>query len=227
MLSELNIKGLLALVVMGAATATASGSPSAGAQASHLIDRTVICATTRLGGVREVEVRAHAGIRRGSSGWKQLPFAVVSSGAVGSRLTALDNSLAWITAGRPSGTTTMDTGFNLSWPHTSGTLALNRRTCRASAASIPLTSKGLEGGPAGVFGDDFDCSNVRRVLVRVQALLQSPAKLQAVSRFLRTNTPVRQARMAMRTESGKPLVFAEVFDSGKARVFTARSCFPG
>ena len=212
----------LAAVVL-VAHPTANAEPAA----SRIVDRTLLCATTPLGGVREVEVRAHSGIREGRSSWKQLPFAVVSSGAVGSRLTALENSLAWITAGVPSGTTTMDTGFNLSWPHTSGTLALNRRSCRATATRIPLTSSGLQGGPAGVFGDDYDCSATRRVLVRVRAVLRSPSQLHGAGRFVATVTPVREARLALRTGSGKPLVYAHVLESGKSLLHTAPSCLPG
>jgi hypothetical protein len=210
------------LAAVGAGT---QSSASAKPAASTIIDRTVVCATTPLGGVREVEVRSHAGIRQGSS-WKQLPFAVVASGAVGSRVTALENSLAWITAGRPSGTTTMDSGFNLSWPHTSGTVAVSLRSCRASSARVPLSSNALQGGTVGVFGDAYDCSVPRRVLVRVRAVMQSTTRLHAELGLLRTNTPVQEATMAARTESGKPLVYAQVLASGKARLFTASSCVP-
>jgi hypothetical protein len=211
----------LAVLVLGGVRL---GSAEAVPRVSQVVDRTLLCATSPLGGLRGVEVRAHAGIRQGGSSWKQLPFAVISTGAVGSRLTALDNSLAWITAGRPSGTTTMDTGFNLSWPHTSGTLALNRRLCRTAPVRIPLTSSGLQGGPAGVFGDAFDCSTTRRVLVRVRAVIEGSSRLHGDAGFVKTNTPLREARLAMRTASGRPLLFAEVLESGKARLLTARSC---
>jgi hypothetical protein len=214
------------LVALTAVVLVAHASANADPAPSRIVDRTLLCATTPLGGVREVEIRAHSGIRQGRSSWKQLPFAVVSSGAVGSRLTALDNSLAWITAGVPSGTTTMDTGFNLSWPHSSGTLALNRRNCRAVATRVPLGSSGLEGGPAGVFGDAFDCTTTRRVLLRVRALLRAPSQLHGASRFLTTITPVREARLTMRTESGKSLVYARVLESGKSVLYTAPSCVP-
>jgi hypothetical protein len=36
---------------------------------------------------------------------------------------------------------------------------------------------------------------------------------------------IAEGRLAVRTSSGKPLVYADVFDSGKARVYTAQSCF--
>jgi hypothetical protein len=198
---------------------------SAGPAPSRVVDRTMLCATTPLGGIREVEVRAHAGIRQGGSSWKQLPFAVVSSGAVGSRVTALDNSLAWITAARPGGTTTMDTGFNLSWPHTSGTLALSSR-CRASTAPVSLSPSRPQGGSVGVFGDSYDCPAPRRVLVRVRAVLQAASGLHSTSGFLRTITPADEATLALRAESGKPLVYAQVVASGRARLFTAGNCVP-
>jgi hypothetical protein len=32
--------------------------------------------------------------------------------------------------------------------------------------------------------------------------------------------------MAVRALTGRPLVFAAVFNSGKARLYTARACYP-
>ena len=195
--------------------------------APRVIDRTVVCATLLTGGLRKVEVRGHAGIREAASSWKQLPFAVFSTGSIGARLTALDNSLTWITAGEPSGTTTMDIGFNLAWPHTTGTVAVNRRWCRTSSANVSLARSGLSGGPVGPFGADYDCAAPRRVVVRMRAELQGSSSLHGDGPFLRTNTPLRTARIAMRTESGQPLAYAEVLESGRARLFTARRCTPG
>jgi hypothetical protein len=214
------------LVVRSPANDHATARSRSAATSPRVVDRTIVCATALTGGLRTVEVRGHAGIREGGSSWKQLPFAVFSTGSVGARLTALDNSLAWVTAGVPSGTTTMDIGFNQAWPHTTGTIALNRRWCRTSAAKVALTPAGLSGGPAGVFGESFDCLAPRRVLVRVRTVFGMPAGLHGDGLFVRTNTPIREARMAMRTESGKALAFAEVLEAGRTRLFTARSCSP-
>jgi hypothetical protein len=37
---------------------------------------------------------------------------------------------------------------------------------------------------------------------------------------------VKTASLAVRTQSGKPLVYAQVFESGKSFLYTAPSCFP-
>jgi hypothetical protein len=43
---------------------------------------------------------------------------------------------------------------------------------------------------------------------------------------LRSNRVIDQAQIAVRTPKGKPIVYGEIFDSGKARLFTASStCF--
>jgi hypothetical protein len=120
----------------------------------------------------------------------------------------------------PSGTMTMDTGFNLSWPHTSGTLALDR-----DFSNCPVritTSADFRAAPP--WQDAFDCSTTRRVLVRVRAVIEGSSRLHGDAGFVKTNTPLREARLAMRTASGRPLLFAEVLESGKARLLTARSC---
>ena len=36
--------------------------------------------------------------------------------------------------------------------------------------------------------------------------------------------PVREAKLAVRTLAGKPLVYADLRESGKARLFTAKGC---
>jgi hypothetical protein len=213
----------LALVAaIGAATSsTSSGSPSA----TRVVDRTLVCATALTGGLRQIEVRVHSGVRT-SGGWKQLSFATVATGNVGSRITALDNSLAWITAAEPGGYTTMDLGFNLAYPHTDGTLALSRKHCRASSAKVALTPKHLEGARAGIYGDGFDCAAPRRILVRVRGVFRAPSQLSGEGAFLRTNTPLREAQLAVRAESGNPLVYADVLESGRARVFVFTGCTP-
>jgi hypothetical protein len=217
---------LVGLVFVGAAGLLGGSSARADVAASRIVDRTLLCAPALSGGLRQVEARAHAGIREGRSSWKQLPFAVLATGSVGSRLTRLENALGWVTAGTPSGTTTMDYDFNLAWPHTDGTVALNRRRCRTSSANVPLTVGRLSGGRAGVFGDAYKCAAPRRVLVRVRAVFSSASGLHGDSLFLRTNTPLESAQLAMRSEAGRPLVYADVLDAGRARLFTASSCFP-
>ncbi len=206
--------------------------PAATSEASTLsggaIDRTLLCATAPTGGIYEIEARAHRGIREGPSRWKQLPFAVVGSGGTAGRANTpelFDNSLAWISAARATATTTVDTEFMAVPVSALGTLAV-KAGCRTTTTPVPLTPAGLEGGAASPFGDELDCSSPRRVLVRVRAVLGAPTSLRKRGMVLKTTVPVKEARLTIRTQTGKPLVYAEVFESGKARLFTAKGCVP-
>ena len=199
------------------------------ASAPAVIDRTVLCSTAVLGGIYGVEARVYSGIRESANGWRQLPFAAVSTGgSAGVRNTPelLDNSLAWITAGKPSSSTTLDSGWGASPVRSSGTLALRRTGCAKTTARVPLTAKGLRGGAAGPFGEEVDCPTPRRVLVRIRATLESSATLQQARGFLRTQVAVRTAQLAVLAQGGRQLVYADVVASGKARLFTARGCTP-
>jgi hypothetical protein len=171
-------------------------------------------------------VRGHDGIRAGRTGWKQLPLAAVRDGGLtGSLEHALDVSVAWVAAGRPSPSTVLEQQTEwLFYAHTFGTVALNRRVCTPSTARVPLTATGLRGGAPGPFGQDFDCVAPRRVLVRLRAVMASPPTLYQDRQFLKTRTAVKEGYLAVRTPTGKPLVFATVSESGKARLLTASSC---
>jgi hypothetical protein len=206
--------------------------PHAGARGSApeaVIDRTYLCATRSSGGLLEIEARAHAGVGRGRPSWDEVPLAGITTGSnTGGAATSLDNDLAWMTAGRPGATARIidDPFAGFTYPvRVWGTLAVNRKLCRSSSALVPLTRDGLSGGLASPLGDTLDCATPRRVFVRLQAIASSSA-LKQHRQFLRTTEPVREARLAVRTESGKRLVYAEVFQSGKARLFTARGCAP-
>jgi hypothetical protein len=194
----------------------------------RVLDRTLVCSTVPVGGARRITIKGHQGIRERSSEWKQLAFAVVGTGAAGgSPQTSLDNSLAWITAGIPTGHTSMDAGGTWPhYPHNEGTTVFNRRLCTPSAARVPLVPAGLQGGAVGPFGEEVDCFPPRRVLVRLRAVMQSPVRLFGNAMFLKATIPAREGYLAVRTLSGKPLVYASVLASGRARLYTAPSCIP-
>jgi hypothetical protein len=98
------------LLIAGAAFALRVLLPTAtaGPGAARIIDRALSCPVGLIGGVYQVDARAARGIKHGAF-WSQLPFAIVSSGSVGSRTNALDDSLVSITAGEPSEGTSIDT----------------------------------------------------------------------------------------------------------------------
>ncbi|MDH4340196.1 MAG: hypothetical protein OEW52_08780 [Thermoleophilia bacterium] len=215
------VVGMTLLGVAASLLASPIGAQPAG---TRTVDRTLVCSTSQSGGVREVEARAHAGIREGRSRWKQLPYAVASSGTAGNTLDPLAGSLVWITTGRQSVKTTVESGFRTADVQKWGTLAVSRTMCRSVKTRISLSSAGLEGAAASPFGDKLDCPASRRVLVHVRATASSPTRLQAHGPNLRTGVPMKSARFVVRTESGKPLIYAEVFESGKARLLTAKGC---
>jgi hypothetical protein len=60
----------------------------------------------------------------------------------------------------------------------------------------------------------------------MRATLASRVTPTPYRQFRRITAPLSKAEIAVRTESGKPLVYAEVLASGKSRLLTAKSCTP-
>jgi hypothetical protein len=165
--------------------------------AAPVIDRTFLCSTAMRGGIRQISVQATAAARPAPGG---ASFTVLTS---------------WV----PDG--------SLASGSTAG-VALNPTHCRPSRANVPLTTAKLEGGSPGTSGQEFDCETPPRVLVRVRAEFRVPTPLQTSRDFgypqLVARGEVTKASLAVRTPTGRPLAFAAVFASGKARLFAARSC---
>jgi hypothetical protein len=207
-----------------AAQPTRTATPSA----PGVIDRTYACSPSYIGGVRQIDTRAHRGSGRHRTSWDRPAFAGVETTVSGSAATAIEDELVWVSAGRPSASASVvSTLVGFTFPFRSwGTLAVNRKLCRASTSRLALGRSGLRGGAAGPIDDRWDCATGRRVFVRVRAVLQTRASLQTYRSVLRTTVPVKTASLAVRTQSGKPLVYAEVFESGKSFLYTAPSCFP-
>jgi hypothetical protein len=201
--------------------------------ASQVVDRTLVCATTYVGGAYTIESRGHKGTGRVGGAWTRPAFAAIKTGAGANggprNPSILDNSLVWTTAGRPSGASALVEGSVLSDLYRTrlwGTLAINTELCRNSEKRVELGSRGLQGGTLGSFDESSRCFTPRRVLMRLRAELSSPAVLRRFRDFARTTVPVRRATFVIQTEAGKRLAYAEVFESGGARLFTARGCFP-
>ncbi len=209
----------------------ASAAPAAPVAPLAVIDRTYTCETTLLGGIYELKTRAHAGIRSGS-GWAKLPFVIAASGGWAGPLTGLPNaagnSLAWISAGTPSASTTVDLDSQSFPVLGGGTLGINSDLCRPSKAAVPLTSAGLRGGTLRRSGVFVNCPAPRRLLIRFRATVEGSTALRDRARiFLATNAPAREAKMAVRTPAGKPVSYAQVAQSGQTKLFTGRGCAAG
>lgn len=194
-----------------------------------VIDRTFECNTVLLGGLYEVELRAHAGDRLNGQ-WARLPYAAVSTGAPGRPFADVSvppvSMLAWISAGSPAGHTTIDDAYNAFVVHTGGTLGRNTELCRPTTARVELSRTGLRGGGVQSQVSSFECSVRKRVLVRLRATAIGSAALRERGRiFVATGSTLARAELAVRTPSGKPLAYAVVDQSGRSRQFTApREC---
>lgn len=218
---------LIVLGVVGAATAAGPLRIAANAQSStRIVDRTFACSAALDGGIAEVDTRAYRrSVRRGSS-WVRPAFADVSTSLSASGATAIENEVAWITAGRPSAEANVVSWPGFTFPMRSwGTVAVNLGQCRGSTKRVALGRSGLQGGPVGVLDERWECNSGRRVLVRVRAAMTAPTQLTSYRGFLRTTVPARAASLAVQSESGRRLLFAQVLESGKALVYTSPSCF--
>jgi hypothetical protein len=214
---------LLALLAAMGFALQAQARPQA--PAARVVDRTMVCAAGLSGGIYEVEIRAQSGAVRKGSRWDKPALAMVTTGSTGSAAQALDNAVAWVVAGTPSGEASLvQTLVGITYPvRTWGTLAMASR-CRVSRARPALSAAGLRGGGVGPFGTLFDCPTPRRFLVRMRAVLTASSPLRNRRGYLATTTTASEGRITISTAAGKRLAYAEVASSGRARLFTAPSC---
>jgi hypothetical protein len=77
---------------------------------------------------------------------------------------------------------------------------------------------------AAQLGDEFDCFAPKQVVIRVRAVLVTPGTLRRGPQYQTAHVAVREAKLAVRTPKGKPLAYADVQESGKARLFVAPGC---
>ena len=62
------------------------------------------------------------------------------------------------------------------------------------------------------------------MLVRIRAVFREPTDLELDPSFTSATGHVVRGQIAMTTLAGKPLVYAEVAESGTARLFTPKGC---
>jgi hypothetical protein len=198
-------------------------SPAGGS--ARVIDRTLSCRTTTSGGVREIELSAYTGFRQGGR-WLTLPFARVATGGVRSAANSLEDSLAWVAAGKydHNANLTPSDGILLTNATRFGTWALNRGMCRPARASVPLSARGLRAATVDPLGVRFDCATPRQVLVRVRVVAHAAPARYREQQFEKTKASLQQGFIAVRTPGGKQLAFASVLDSGKVRLAVAPAC---
>jgi hypothetical protein len=224
----------VALVAALATTGDLDADAKPAQAVPRIIDRAFLCTNaTRSGGVRDIGMGAKTGFR--SSGtWKWLANAgilnrgttptTLGANQAGQRPTVLTHWGLGFSAG--AGTTDPAARPHLGYFHIWSKWA---KACESvPVRRVPLSARGLPGGRADYFGDGFTCPAPRRVFVRVRGVFSKPAslRLDRATLQLTTDAPVQQASFAVRIESGKPLAYASVNESGKARIFAAPSCVP-
>ncbi len=217
------MRALAAVLAVGALAAAAFGMQQESARAnasagSKVVDRTVSCAVGLTGGIHEVEVSANTGTRLIGSKkvWKLLASASVED--FGTRASA------GVSAGNPMAP--LAPGF----PARPDRLSFSAPPICKPAAKFALSSKGLVRTPVDALspnpGEGIDCYPGNRVLIRVRGIFARPTSLHSIPgpHLLGANGTVIRGYLAVRSVSGKPLAYAEVFQNGKATLYVARSC---
>ena len=206
-------------IVVIAALAAASVQARAAAEptATRVVDRTLVCKVGMANGARSITVTAQSAFRKGDRlEWLAQATVATPGNPVPAKRNEYLPTLVGMTAG---------------WPGpgavTSGGLGISLALCSSSRSTVPLSPRGLGGGAAGQLGEELKCVTASRVRVRVRATFAAPVTLELDRKngWQGASARIEKGQLAVRTLSGKPLVYADVVDSGKARVFTARSCF--
>ena len=210
-----SLRGGALAVVLLAAVCASQAARSAPAQRARVLDRTLLCAIEPTGGIHELNVYGESGVRlqENPSKWKVLPNARFNSGSVWSA------GLAGMTAGRRDLSTQVASGM---W--------YDAKRCKRTSARVALSLKGLGGGPANQWEERFECPAPRQVLIRIRAEFARPTDFDFLSRtgqFTAGGPPLKIGQLAAATRTGVPLAYADVNESGRARIFFRGNCARG
>jgi hypothetical protein len=190
---------------------------TSGGAAARIIDRTLRCVLSESGGIPKVEVSVAAGLRQNTRFQRmaQATFTTFDQTQFGE-----DHYL-------------QVAGFTAGWPPPqgirSGGLSISLERCTPTVGRPALTSRGLVGGPVDAFEDKYECFPPKTILIRMRAVFRRPTSLRIDrrgERSLAANARITKGSIVAQTQRGKRIAYAEVFESGKARLFTAPDCVP-
>jgi hypothetical protein len=200
--------GAIALLALVLTAVPERAEPASGAR-TRVVDRTLRCTVPLSAGIRVMYAIGQSGVRDqgDSSKW----FAVASVA-----LSTDDGSLAGVQAGSPR----LEGGV----PQVPATFWLDGQACRPAASSVSLSPRGLRGGALNRLSEIYRCTMPRTILLRVRAEFRSPVNVRTREGVQGTEAPLRKGFLAIRTERGKPLLYADVLEAGRARLFVAPSC---
>jgi hypothetical protein len=197
----------LVFALFGAVVFGTQSSEAGQAQRSRVIDRTLLCSVPIHAGIRQVRIIGNAGVRdqADASMWFRLSHASLNTG---------NSGLVGIQAGAPMPSPSIST--QPTW-----TLWIYTNLCKPLSRRVRLSPGRLGGGPASQLLERYECPAARSIIVRIRGEFRVPTTLRN-GRW--TQAAVRAGSLVAMTPSGRPLIYAEAFESGKARIFTAANC---
>jgi hypothetical protein len=216
-MADVRLTALASTLAVGLAAGGLLSSPEASTGATRVVDRALVCKTGFANGVRSITVTARSAFGKGGKlEWLAAASVATPGALIPSKKNAYLPTLTGVTAGWPPPP-----------PLTSGGMGFNTKLCGGTRSKVPLSSRGLGGGAASQLGEELKCVTPQKVLVRIRSTFAEPTtpELDRKARWYGADSRIEKGQLAVRTLAGKPLVYGEVFDSGKARLFTARGCF--
>jgi hypothetical protein len=192
--------------------------PVAGAtvSVSRIIDRRLVCMQGFGTGTRRIDVIARSGFKPDNAfEW----LAQVSVATPGNPLPRNRNYLPTLAS--------VNAGWPPKPPLTANGLGFSAKLCKPTRESVPFSRRGLVGGEASQFGEDVKCFPRGKVLVHVRGTFAMPTPLRLMGKtkdFYAATGRVVRGQIAVRTRAGRPLVYSEALESGKATLFIGGSC---
>ena len=103
-------------------------------------------------------------------------------------------------------------------------LTINASLCHpANGVRVPLTARGLSGGPA-TLGAHVTCLTARQVFIHLRVVMASESKWTSKPPYQLAHGKPVSAQIAIRSRKQKPLVYMTI-KGDTARFYSAASCF--